>query len=160
MSTAGIFTIAREATFTWTPVASVSGGGGEDLTVFKVGFRSVAFSEGRHKVLTVPTLYLMERYMMGALWFRAALGGMYDKTGAILPLPGGAGAPPTQPGTLLLTLTATGGAGGATARTISVPGFLGQLDGHSTGGGVGPEQDYQYSFVGSANNATDTITHT
>ncbi len=160
MSTTGIFTLAREATFMWTPVAANAGGGGEDLTVFKVGFMGCAFSEGHHQHLTSPAGYQMERYQLGVMWFRALLSGMYDKSGATLPTPGGFALPPTQPGTLLITLTATGGAGGATARTKSIPGFLHTLNGTIQGGSVGGPQMYEYAFIGSASGPTDTITTT
>jgi hypothetical protein len=145
MAVTGQFTIAREATFTWT-----AGSGGEDLTTFKVGFTDVAYREGRHYYKTVPVGYLMERVTPGILYCQVALGAMFDKSGSTAPVPGGSSTPPTNPGTLVVTF--------ATGKTKTVKGFLMSLDWTSQGGSVGPEQRYQYLFVGSAEGPSDTIT--
>lgn len=144
MAVTGQFVIAREATFSWTA------GSGDTQALSVVGFRDVAWAEWRDAFVTVPTSYLLKRRTMGILDARAALGSMFDKSGATPTSPGMASTPPTNPGTLLVTF--------ASGKTKSCPGFIVHLDWNSQGGSVGPEQNYQYAFVASAENNTSTIT--
>lgn len=144
MAVSGQFAIAKQATYTWTPAS-----GGEAQST--VGFRNVAWREGRHKYLTVPAGYEHERYTLGVQWCQAVLGGMFDSSGATPPSPGTtANTSSVNPGILVVTF--------ASGKTKTMKGFMHQLDWSAQGGSVGPEQEYQWAFVGSAESATDTIT--
>lgn len=144
MAVTGQFVIAREASFSWTA------GSGDTQTLSTVGFMDAAWSEWREENVTTPVGYLMKRRTLGILDCRCLLGSMYDKSGATPTSPGLTGAPPTNPGTLVVTF--------ASGDTKTTTGFITRLDWHSTGGGTGPEQRFQYVFVGSAENSSSTIT--
>lgn len=147
--------MAAEATFTWTAVATASGGGGENVAAFKVGFADVAFNEYRDMHPTVAAGYQGMRYQPGILHFEAVLGGMFDKSNSnTLPTPGGSGLPPYQPGTLVITLVADG----TYTRTKTMTGYLFRLRGNSSGGASGGAQRFEYGFLFSAESPTGTVT--
>lgn len=144
MAVTGDFALALSASFSWTD------GSGGSQTISTVGFMDVAWFEMREVFETTPVGYLQKRRTMGILDCRAGLGFMFDKSGATPTSPGMTAAPPTNPGTLVVTF--------ASGKTKTAFGFINSLSHNASGGSSGGAQRYQYGFLGSAEGPTSTIT--
>ena len=153
-STVGKFETPASASFTY----SASSANPEKTTLCTVGFKTFRHREGRRDHVWVAEGSLMERHEPGEIYCYGALGMMYDSTGETPCTPGGAGEAGGQP----VTNTPAGYTGSlvltwASGKSKTFKARLVTLDWPSGETLSADAQQYQYAYVGSATNTTDTI---